>query len=180
MKYSSLAAGVVAAAVLVAGCGGHSVASQPAGPAHVGAAGGGADRAVPAQLQFTAKTLDGQAFQGASLVGKPAVLWFWTPWCSTCQSEAAMVGQAAASHPAVTFVGVAGQDKVAAMKEFVDKYPVKGFTQLADTTGSIWMKFGVVEQPAFAFVRPSGGIDVVKSELAESDLNRRVTALTSP
>lgn len=91
-----------------------------------------------------------------------------------------MVGQAAASHPAVTFVGVAGLGQVAAMREFVDKYPVKGFTQLADTSGSIWTKFGVTEQPAFAFVRPDGGIDLVKGRLSGTDLNRRAAALANP
>lgn len=180
MKYSGLAAGLAAAAVLVAGCGPHSMAQQPAGSATAATAAGTANPAVPAQLQFTAKTIDSQEFQGTSLLGKPAVLWFWTPWCPTCQSEAAMVAHAAAAHPDVTFVGVAGQDQVAAMREFVDKYSVKGFTHLADTTGSIWMKFGVVEQPAFAFIRPNGSIDVVKSPLSGADLNRRVTALSGP
>ncbi|WP_136245600.1 redoxin domain-containing protein [Mycobacterium intracellulare] len=180
MKYSGLAAGLAAAAVLVTGCGAHPAAPQPAGPARVSATGGAADRAVPAQLQFTAKTIEGQEFQGVSLLGKPAVLWFWTPWCPTCRSEAAMVAQAAAAHPDVTFIGVAGQDQVAAMREFVDKYSVKGFIHLTDTTGSIWTKFGVVQQPAFAFIRPNGSIDVVKSAVSAADLNRRVTALTGP
>lgn len=179
MLYTRLVGVLVAAAVLVAGCGAHIGAQQPVQSTPATAL-AGADRTVPDQLQFTAKTIDGQEFQGASLFGKPAVLWFWSPWCSTCQREAAMVGQSAASHPGVIFVGVAGQDQVAAMREFVDDYPVKKFTQLADTTGSIWMKFGVVEQPAFAFIRPNGSIDVVKSAMSEADLNNRVAALTKP
>src|ERR1700758_263401 len=80
---------------------------------------------VPAQLQFTAKTVDGQDFSGQSLVGKPAVLWFWAPWCPVCQGEAPMVGQMAAAQLAVTFVGVAGLDQLPAMQQFVTKYPVK-------------------------------------------------------
>ena len=32
-----------------------------------------------ADLNFTGTTLSGAAFSGASLQGKPAVLWFWTP-----------------------------------------------------------------------------------------------------
>jgi thiol-disulfide isomerase/thioredoxin len=89
------------------------------------------------QLRFIAKTLDGHDFHGQSLLGKPAVLWFWAPWCPICQGEAPMVGRAAAAHPGVTFVGVAGLGLVFGMKEFVDKYPVKGFTQLADTGGMV-------------------------------------------
>lgn len=111
-------------------------------------------------------------------MGKPAVLWFWTPWCPTCQGEAPMVGRVAAAHPGVTFVGVAGQDQVPAMKEFVDKFKVEGFAELADTGGMVWAKFGVTRQPAFAFVHPDGSVDVVKGPLSEPDLTERVTALS--
>ena len=135
---------------------------------------------VPAQLQFTAKTVDGQDFSGQSLVGKPAVLWFWAPWCPVCQGEAPMVGQIAAAHPAVTFVGVAGLDQVPAMQQFVASYPVRGFTNLADTDGAVWAKFGVTHQPAFAFIRADGGIDVIKGGLSQPDLDHRVTVLAQP
>ncbi len=40
------------------------------------------------QLAFTGTTLSGAPFTGASLQGKPAVLWFWTPWCPFCNQEA--------------------------------------------------------------------------------------------
>lgn len=33
--------------------------------------------AVPEQLRFSAKTVDGADFSGESVAGKPAVLWFW-------------------------------------------------------------------------------------------------------
>jgi hypothetical protein len=55
---------------------------------------------------------------------------------------------------------------------------VNGFTNLADTSGSVWAKFGVTHQPAYAFIRPDGGIDVVKGPLSEPDLTQRVTALS--
>jgi thiol-disulfide isomerase/thioredoxin len=40
------------------------------------------------RLQFTGTTLGGAPFSGAALQGKPAVLWFWTPWCPFCNAEA--------------------------------------------------------------------------------------------
>src|SRR5215203_7527634 len=49
------------------------------------------------RLQFTGTTLSGAPFNGASLVGKPAVLWFWTPWCPFCNAEAPSVSQVAAA-----------------------------------------------------------------------------------
>lgn len=136
------------------------------------------DSGVPAQLQFTAKTLDGQSFSGQSLAGKPAVLWFWAPWCPTCQRDAPTIGRVAAANPAVTFVGVGAQDQRPAMQEFVDKYHVDGFTELADTDATVWAKFGVTHQPAYAFVTEDGSVDVVKGSLPESDLAARVQALT--
>ena len=33
------------------------------------------------RLQFTGTTVSGAPFTAAGLQGKPAVLWFWTPWC---------------------------------------------------------------------------------------------------
>ncbi len=49
-----------------------------------------APRAVAAddRLNFTATTLSGAPFNGAGLQGKPAVLWFWTPFCPFCNAEA--------------------------------------------------------------------------------------------
>lgn len=179
MTHLRLIGALAVAAVVVGACGSHSEPSVA--PQTISGSGNQAPagRTVPAQLQFRAKTLDGQDFNGESLLGKPAVLWFWAPWCPTCQGEAPMVGQLADSHPSVTFVGVAGLDQVPAMREFVEKYPVNGFTQLADTDGSVWAKFGVTQQPAFAFIKPDGSVDVVKGRLSEPDLTRRVAALSN-
>jgi thiol-disulfide isomerase/thioredoxin len=176
-----LSVAVVVAAVFVAACtpqpGSKPSATSPTGTPAAAAAVPPTRATVPAQLQFTAKTLDGKDFNGQSLLGKPAVLWFWAPWCPVCQGEAPMMGRIAATHPVVTFVGVAGLDQLPAMQQFVVKYPVGNFTHLADTDGSVWAKFGVTHQPAFAFIRPDGGINVVKGGLSEPDLDQRVTAL---
>lgn len=134
---------------------------------------------TPAQLDFTATTLDGAEFAGESLLGKPAVLWFWAPWCPTCQREAPMVGQAAETHPDVTFVGVASAAQVPEMKEFVETYPVGSFTHLADTDGAVWRKFGVTKQPAFAFVAADGQTELVKGEVTSVELDRRLDELTA-
>lgn len=36
--------------------------------------------AVPEVLAFSATTLDGGTFEGATLAGRDVVLWFWAPW----------------------------------------------------------------------------------------------------
>lgn len=158
MTHSRLIGALTVVAIIVTACGSQPKSQPAVAPTGDAAAATQvpAGQTVPAQLQFSAKTLDGHDFHGESLLGKPAVLWFWAPWCPTCQGEAPVVGQVAASHPEVTFVGVAGLDQVPAMQEFVNKYPVKTFTQLADTDRSVWANFGVTQQPAYAFVDPHG------------------------
>lgn len=169
----------VAVAMVIAACGSpetrSGATSAPAASPHAA----GQAAAVPAQLQFSARTLGGQTFSGASLAGKPAVLWFWAPWCPTCQQEAPALAKVAAANPRVTFVGVAARDQVPSMQSFVDKYHLGGLTQLADTDGAVWAKFGITRQPAWAFVGADGSVDVVKSRLTESQLAERVSGLAN-
>ncbi len=51
------------------------------------AAGPAAGAATGDPLSFSGETIDGEAFEGASLAGRPAVLWFWAPWCPTCRGQ---------------------------------------------------------------------------------------------
>ncbi|VBA55710.1 redoxin domain-containing protein [Mycobacterium pseudokansasii] len=174
--------GVTAAAMVVAACGASGARSGPAGastaPASSSTAVAGHTAQPPEQLGFTVKTIGGQMFSGASLAGRPTAFWFWTPWCPRCQHEAPIAGKVAAANPQVTFVGVAALDQVSAMQAFVDKYQLSGFTQLADTDGAVWSKFGVTQQPAWAFVGADGDVDVVKGSLTQSELTERVHGLT--
>src|SRR4051812_29119099 len=58
---------------------------------------------------FTGTTVDGKPFSGASLAGRPTVLWFWAPWCPTCLQQAPGVREAfKRSSGDVNFLGVAG------------------------------------------------------------------------
>lgn len=133
------------------------------------------------RLQFSGTTLSGAAFNGAALQGKPAVLWFWTPWCPFCNAEAPGVSQVAAANPAVTFVGVAAHSDVGAMGNFVGKYNLK-FTNLNDADGSIWARYNVPWQPAYVFYRADGTSTFVNNPTAamsQQELSGRVAALTS-
>jgi thiol-disulfide isomerase/thioredoxin len=132
------------------------------------------------RLQFTGTTLSGAPFSGASLVGKPAVLWFWTPWCPFCNAEAPGVGQVAAANPKVTFVGVAARSDVAAMQAFVSKYNLN-FSNLNDADGSIWARYNVPWQPAYMFYRADGSSTFVNNPTAAmptQELSDRVAALS--
>jgi len=131
------------------------------------------------RLQFTGTTLSGAPFSGSSLVGKPAVLWFWTPWCPFCNAEAPNVSQVAAANPDVTFVGVAARSDVSAMQGFVSKYNLN-FTNLNDVDGAIWARYNVPWQPAYVFYRADGSSTFVNnptSAMPRQELSDRVAAL---
>jgi thiol-disulfide isomerase/thioredoxin len=131
------------------------------------------------RLGFTETTLTGETFNGASLQGKPAVLWFWTPWCPFCNAEAPSVSSVAAANPEVTFVGVAARSDRAAMQGFVSRYGLN-FTNLDDTDGSVWARYNVPWQPAYVFYRADGSSTFVNNPTAampQQELQERVSAL---
>ncbi len=140
--------------------------------------GGTPAASAPDQLKFTAKTVDGKDISGADLAGKPVVLWFWAPWCPKCQREAPGMAAAAAEHgEKVTFLGVAAQDQVPAMQQFVQRYGLQSFQHVADVDSAVWKRFGVTAQPAYAFVGADGKVEVVTKQLSEQDLKQRLSAL---
>ena len=156
--------GVVAAVVVIFG-------SAPAPRAH------GADD----RLQFTGTTVGGAPFAGASLQGKPAVLWFWTPRCPFCNAEAPSVSRVAAANPGVAFVGVVAHSDVADIQEFVSKYGLN-FPNLNDPDGAIWARYDVPWQPAYVFYRADGSSSFVNnptSAMPEEELSARVSALNA-
>ncbi|MGE2833895.1 protein disulfide oxidoreductase [Mycobacterium sp. SMC-4] len=131
------------------------------------------------RLDFTGTTLSGAPFDGASLQGQPAVLWFWTPWCPICNAEAGSVSKVAAENPSVTFVGVAARSDAAAMQNFVSKYDLN-FTTLNDADGAIWARYNVPWQPAYVFYRADGTSTFVNNPttaMSEQELQQRVASL---
>ncbi len=131
------------------------------------------------RLNFTGTTLSGAPFNGSSLQGKPAVLWFWTPWCPFCNQEAPAVSAVAASHPNVTFVGIAARSDVGALQGFTSKYNLN-FTMLNDADGSIWARYNVPWQPAWVFYNSDGTSAFVNNPsaaMSQQELSGRVTAL---
>jgi thiol-disulfide isomerase/thioredoxin len=167
---------LIIAVGLIAGCANPFGTARPSGDTLIVVQSADTSAQLP---QFDAKTVDGKDFSGQSLAGKPAVLWFWAPWCPTCQAEAPSVRRIAYANPAVTFVGVAAEDQVPAMRDFISKYQLGFFTNLADVDASVGQRFGVTAQPAFAFVSAAGSVNVVKSHLADQDLAKRVGTLAA-
>ncbi|WP_397222303.1 redoxin domain-containing protein [Nocardiopsis lambiniae] len=132
------------------------------------------ESALPA---FDAQTLDGQGLASTALAGEPLVLWFWAPWCSVCRGEASGIAEAAERYDGqVDFIGVAGLGEVQDMHAFTTDTGTDHMTHIVDEDGTIWSDFGVVGQPAFAFVNPDGTFETVAGTLTEDDLDAHVNA----
>lgn len=182
----TLAAVLAGAAIALAACGAASNAQQDSsgpttttsGPAADAPTSTTAQSHTPEALAFKASTVDGTAFNAASLTGKPVVFWFWAPWCTVCRAESPDVAKVAAELKGkVTFIGIAGLGSVPDMQAFVSETGTGEFTHLADVDGSLWSRFGVVAQPSFVFVTPSGQAQEFTGGLGADDLRSVATQL---
>jgi len=128
-------------------------------------------------LSFTGTTIDGEAFDAAALAGKPALLWFWAPWCATCAAQAGSVTNIQAEYgEKLGVLGVAGMGNNADMHEFVSDLQVNGVRNLDDEAGVLWRKFGITEQSTYVLVDRSGRI-VTTGYLDDLELTTKVKSL---
>ncbi len=129
---------------------------------------------VPAALQFQATTVSGDAFDGASVAGRPVVLWFWAPWCAVCKSQVPTVtGLVDQYGDDVAFVGVGGLDGTDAIRAFADDVP--GLTHLSDPSGDLYQRFGISEQSSFVVLDAAGG-EALRTGYADDDALSAVVA----
>lgn len=113
--------------------------------------------AVPEALDFSAKTVSGAAFEGASVAGRPVLLWFWAPWCPTCRGQIPEVESLASTYgDDLTVLGVGSLDSADAIADFAEE--VDDFTQLNDEDGELYRRFGIVEQSSFVLLDAEGEV----------------------
>ncbi len=140
-----------------------TTAEQPTQPAPAGE--------VPALLQFQATTLDGEAFDGASLYGTPTLLWFWAEWCPICNAEAPQIADALNELPAgVQVLGVPGRSGQEGMEAFVKRHGLGDVVQIVDEDGSIWANFSVVSQPALVVIDRDGNVQTIPGSVGKAGL----------
>jgi thiol-disulfide isomerase/thioredoxin len=126
--------------------------------------------AVPDSLTFAAMTLDGGAFDGASLYGRPTIIWFWAPWCPVCKTEAPAILDALDELPdGVQAIGIPGQSDAASMQAFVDQYGLGAMPQVVDADGSLWANFSVSYHPATVLVAADGTITTIPGSGSKAD-----------
>jgi thiol-disulfide isomerase/thioredoxin len=128
---------------------------------------------VPATLDFTGTTVSGEAFDGASLAGRPTLLWFWAPWCPTCRGQIPQVqGIAADQGGDLNVIGVGSLDSAEAIAEFADD--VDEITHLEDVDGALWKQFGVTEQSSFVLLDADGAVVFEAGYGGTDELDARV------
>jgi thiol-disulfide isomerase/thioredoxin len=147
-----------------------------------GAAGSGERAENPVDVALTSldglDLLDGGTFALGLPPGHPAVVWFWAPWCPNCRAMGPGVADLTAAHAGeITVLGVAGRGAVDEMHEFVADTGTEVITHVIDGDGSIWSEFEVYSQPAFAFVKPDGSIEVSVGRMTQDALAARFAAL---
>jgi thiol-disulfide isomerase/thioredoxin len=148
---------LLAVLALAAGCAApvESPASAPITPASIPAG----VAAIPDALKFAGKTLDGASFDATTMAGKPAILWFWAPWCATCAAEAGSISNLATEYQGkIGILGIAGLGDNKAMHEFVSDLDVAAVPHLDDQAGKIWKKFKITEQSTYVFLDRDGKV----------------------
>lgn len=131
------------------------------------------------KLTFTATTVSGTAFNSKVLLGnKPSVLWFWAPWCAICQNEsAAMVAASQKYKNRINFIGVGALGNKPELQEFIDKTGTSVFTNIDDSSGAVWKRFGVIIQPTIVFVDRKGKITTKIGPSTASSLEKTLKTL---
>ena len=167
--------------LLLAGCadsgaGGDDVAKEPASSgstASVDAPEPEAGSTVPATLDFTGTTVSGKPFEGASLSGRPTLLWFWAPWCPTCRGQIPQVEGIASDHAGkLNVIGIGSLDSAEAIAGFAGD--VDDVVHLEDVDGELWKRFGVTEQSSFVLLDADGTVVFEAGYGGTDDLDAQV------
>ena len=120
-------------------------------------------------------TLDGTAFDLASLAGKPVLINFWGPSCVPCRDEFPLLEAKLAQHggEGLTVVGVLTDDPVEPARDFVARYGANWPT-VVDPAKTIKAAYRVAARPQTYFVDRAGVIRSIQvGELTDADFERQ-------
>jgi len=164
-SFSSLAVSLLLALVLSAcGVSSGSDATAPSGDG------------VAVDLDFTSTTVAGEPFEGSDLAGKPTVLWFWAPWCSTCRTQEPTVSKLAEEYgDDVNVVGIGSQDTAEAIEAFAAETSSE-IVQLTDPDGEVWRHLEVTTVSSY-LVLDAEGDQVERGSLSNDELTDLVAEL---
>ena len=138
--------------------------------------------AVGAQApSIVGSTLDGTAFDLASLAGKPVVVNFWGPSCVPCRDEFPLLEAKLQQHAGdgLTVVGVLTDDPVEPARDFVTQYGADWPT-VVDPDKAIKAAYRVAGRPQTYFVDRMGVIRSIQiGELTDAEFERQYARIAS-
>lgn len=127
-------------------------------------------RSAPA---FTLSTFDGESFDLGEHIGRqggPVLLNLWASWCEPCKREFPALSDYSVSHPEVTVVGVAVQDRPDDARRFAEENR-PAFAVGVDADGTIRDAYPSFGLPATFLIDGDGVItDIVLAELTPDRL----------
>jgi peroxiredoxin len=139
----SLPAAVLAALVMVGGCSNSST----------GVAAG--DRAP----DFVLPRLDGTVQKLSNYRGQIVLVNFWATWCPPCIEEMPVLNRIVADYGSrgIVVLGLAGDDVVDRVKDFVAKEPLD-FEVLHDPGGAVGTQYGITGYPETFLIDRDGTV----------------------
>jgi cytochrome c biogenesis protein CcmG/thiol:disulfide interchange protein DsbE len=120
-------------------------------------------------------TLDGGAFDLASLAGRPVLINFWGPSCVPCRDEFPLLAAKLTQHAADGFavVGVLTDDPPDPARDFVAQYDASWPTVI-DAGQAIKAAYRVAARPQSYFVDGSGIVRSIQvGEVTDADFERQ-------
>jgi cytochrome c biogenesis protein CcmG, thiol:disulfide interchange protein DsbE len=129
---------------------------------------------------ITGTTLDGKAFDLASLRGHPVLINFWGPSCIPCREETPLLATLAARHAADGFVvvGVLADDPVEPARQFAAAYGATWPT-VVDPGAVLKAAYHVVGRPQSFYVDRNGIYrDFQIGQVTEADFERKYATIS--
>ena len=126
-------------------------------------------------------TLDGAAFDLASLRGRPVLVNFWGPSCVPCRDEFPLFTAKLAQHAAdgLAIVGVLMGDPPASARDFVAEYGATWLT-VDDPGGEIRTAYRVAARPQTYFIDRDGILRSIQvGEVTDAEFERQYALISS-
>ena len=125
-------------------------------------------------------TLDGQAFDLASLQGRPVIVNFWGPSCVPCRDEFPLLRAKLDEHSTegLAVVGILMFDAPAPARDFIRQYGATWPT-VDDPTGSSRTTYRVAARPQSYFIDGAGILRSIQvGQLTDAEFERQYALIS--
>lgn len=127
-------------------------------------------------------TLDGEAFDLATLRGRPVLVNFWGPSCVPCRDEFPLFSAKLAEHAGdgLAIVGVLMFDPVAPALDFMTQYGA-AWPTVDDSSGSIRTTYRAAARPQTYFIDRDGILRAIQvGQVTDAEFERQYALISGP